>query len=196
MTYLLTYFGLCLGGSVTFGNPPARKVIYAIALIFLFLFVGFRYEVGCDWKGYEFLFDAARYWTMDDSLQGSEPAFSIIVYLLNYSDLDYPYINVISAAIFFIGLCVLARRQPDPLSVLILAFPVLIINLSMSGIRQAMALGVLCVAYNAFVDRKLIRYVVLVMFAASFHSSAMAFLVLAPFIGRERSLVLNIALAG
>src|SRR5262249_44930133 len=77
------------------------------------------------------------------------------------------------------------------------AFPVLIMNLSMSGIRQAMALGVLCIAYNTFVDRKLIRYVVLVMFAASFHFSAIAFLVLAPLIiGRERSFVLNIALGG
>jgi hypothetical protein len=196
LTYLLTYVGLCLGGSLTFGHPPARKVIYAIALIFLFVFVGFRYEVGCDWNGYALIFDYARYSTIEDSLQGREPAFSIINYLLNYYDLDYPYINVISAAIFFLGLCVLARRQPDPLGVLILAFPVLIINLPMSAIRQAMALGVLCVAYNAFVDRKVIRYVVLVMFAASFHYSAIAFFVLAPFIGGQRGFALNIALAG
>jgi hypothetical protein len=195
MTYLLTYFGLCLGGSVTYGHPPARKVIFAVALIFLFVFVGFRYEVGCDWNNYALIFDSARYSTIDDSLQAREFAFSIINYLLNYYDLDYPYINVISAAIFFLGLCLLARRQPDPFGVLILAFPVLIINLSMSGIRQAMALGILCIAYNAFVDRKLIRYVVLVMFAASFHFSAIAFLVLVPFMS-QRSFVSNIALAG
>jgi hypothetical protein len=196
LTYLLTYFGLCLGGSISYGVPPARKVIFAIALIFLFVFVGFRYEVGCDWNSYALLFDTARYSTIDESLQGSEPGFSIANYLLNYYELDYPYINVISAAFFFIGLCALARRQPDPLSFLILAFPVLIINLPMSAIRQAMALGVLCVAYNAFVDRKLIRYAALVIFAMSFHSSASVFLVLAPFIGRERSFISNVALAG
>jgi hypothetical protein len=173
----------------------ARKAIYAIALIFLFVFVAFRYEVGCDWNGYALLFDNARYSTIGDSLQGREPAFSIINYLLNYYDFDYPYINVISAVFFFTGFCALALRQPDPLGFLILAFPVLIINLSMSGIRQAMALGIICIAYNAFVDRKLIRYVALVMFAVTFHSSAVVFLVLAPFIGRERSFLLNIAMA-
>jgi hypothetical protein len=195
LPYLLTYFGLCLFGSITHGNLPARRVIFAIALIFLFVFVGFRYEVGCDWSGYAFIFDAARYSTIDEALQKSEPGFSIANYLLNYYDLDYPYINVISAAFFFTGCCALARRQPDPLGFLILAFPVLIINLSMSAIRQAMALGIICIAYNAFIDRKLIRYVALVMFAVTFHSSAIVFLALAPFIGRERSFLLNIAMA-
>ena len=106
MTYLLTYCGLWLGGSLTFGQPMARKAIYAIALIFLFVFVAFRYEVGCDWNGYALLFDNARYSTIGDSLQGREPAFSIINYLLNYYDFDYPYSNVIQR---FFSLQVSAR---------------------------------------------------------------------------------------
>jgi hypothetical protein len=170
-------------------------VIFATALIFLFVFVGFRYEVGCDWRGYALIFDDARYLTIGESLQNSEAAFSIANYLLNYYELDYPYINVISAAFFFIGLCALARRQPDPLGFLILAFPVLIINLSMSAIRQAMALGIICIAYNAFIDRKLIRYVALVMFAVTFHSSAIVFLLFTPFIDGKRSVLLNVAMA-
>jgi hypothetical protein len=184
-----------LGGSVTYGNPSARRLTFAIALVFLFVFVGFRYEVGCDWGGYALIFDAARDSTIAESLQKSEAAFSLANYMLNYYELDYPYINVISAVFFFTGLCALARRQPDPLGFLILAFPVLIINLSMSGIRQAMALGIICFAYNAFIDRKAIRYVALVMFAVTFHSSAIVFLVLAPFIGRNRSFLLNLAMA-
>ena len=72
------------------------------------------------------------------------------------------------------------KRQPDPLGVLILAFPILIVELAMSGIRQAMALGCMCFAYNAFVDRRLLRYVLFVTMATTFHSSALFFLTLVP----------------
>ena len=51
----------------------------------------------------------------------------------------------------------------------------------MSGIRQAIAVGVMCFASNAFVDRRAVRYVLLVVFAAQFHHSALIFLALAPF---------------
>ena len=100
---------------------------------------------------------------------------------LHYYELEYPYVNVIASAGFFLGLNALARRQPDRLGVLILAFPVLILNLAMSGIRQAIAVGIMCFAYNAFVDRRPVRYVLLVVFAAQFHHSALIFLALAPF---------------
>ena len=58
-----------------------------------------------------------------------------------------------------------------------LAFPVLIINMPMSGIRQAAAIGIMCFAYNAFNDRRLIRFVFCVIVASGFHSSAVSFLI-------------------
>ncbi len=115
--------------------------------------------------------------------------------VLHYFELDYPYINVIAAVAFFVGFHALAKRQPDPLGVLILAFPILILELAMSAIRQAMAVGFLCFAYNAFVDILLPRFVVFVLIATSFHSSAMIFLLLAPFVGGELS-ARRIALGG
>ena len=52
---------------------------------------------------------------------------------------------------------------------------------AMSALRQAIAVGIMCFAYNAFVDRRPVRYVLLVVFAAQFHHSALIFLALAPF---------------
>ena len=49
--------------------------------------------------------------------------FGLLNRLLHYFDLDYPYINVIAAVAFFVGFHALAKRQSDPLGVLILAFP-------------------------------------------------------------------------
>ena len=181
MTYYLVYASLLLCGLLSSGRPSNRVALYYLCLVGLFFFVGFRYKVGCDWDGYLNIFNTTRRHTLEMSLQTGEPAFDAVNVFLHYYELEYPYINVIASAGFFLGLNALARRQPDRLGVLILAFPVLILNLAMSGIRQGIAVGIMCFAYNAFVDRRPVRYVLLVVFAAQFHHSALTFLTLAPF---------------
>ena len=181
MTYYLVYASLLLCGLLSSGRPSNRVALYYLCLVGLFFFVGFRYKVGCDWDGYLNIFERTRRLTLEMSLQRGEPAFDAVNVFLHYFELEYPYINVIASAGFFLGLNALARRQPDRLGVLILAFPVLILNLAMSGIRQGIAVGIMCFAYNAFVDRRPVRYVLLVVFATQFHHSALTFLALAPF---------------
>ena len=79
----------------------------------------------------------------------------------------------------------LAKREPDPYGILVLAFPILVINMPMSSIRQAAAIGIMCFAYNAFNDRRLIRFVFFVIVASGLHASAVIFLLLAPFVRGE-----------
>ena len=45
--------------------------------------------------------------------------------------------------------------------ILAVAFPILVINMPMSTIRQAAAIGIMCFAYNAFNDRRSILFVFL-----------------------------------
>ncbi len=94
--------------------------------------------------------------------------------------LPYPVANIASSAVFFVGVHVLARRQPDPLGFLVLLFPILIINMPMSGIRQGAAIGMVCIAFAAFIDRRPIRFAFWVLIAAGFHASAIIFLLLLP----------------
>ena len=92
----------------------------------------------------------------------------------------------------------LARRQPDPFSFLILLFPVLIINMLMSGIRQGAAIGVMCMAFVAFSDRRSLRFAALTGLASLLHARALVFLLLAPLaLGRysQTRLVLSALLA-
>lgn len=86
---------------------------------------------------------------------------------------------------FFIGLHALARRQPNPLTFLVLAFPILIINMPMSAIRQGAAIGFMCLAFAAFIDRRVITYVGWILLGSLFHSSVLAFLIFAPFVVGE-----------
>jgi hypothetical protein len=50
----------------------------------------------------------------------------------------------------------------------------------MSGIRQGAAIGVLCIAFVAFIDRRPLWFAFWVVVAAGFHSSALIFMLLLP----------------
>jgi len=155
---------------------------YPVLLVVLFLFSAFRYQVGCDWLGYENQYQVFGTARLSDLMTVNEPLWTAIIMLQVKLDLPYPWLNVISSAIFFFGVHRLAIRQPDRLGFLILLFPVLILNMPMSGIRQGAAIGLICMAFNAFSDRKLLRYVFIVLIAGSIHSSASIFLLLAPLV--------------
>lgn len=160
-----------------------RGQLYIPLLIALLLFSAFRFEVGCDWTGYlnqYFVFGSIPFheiWS-----QPRETLWISVFSLQTWLGLPYPWINVFSSLIFFVGLHAMARRQPDPLAFLVLLFPILIINMPMSGIRQGAAIGIMFFAFNAFIDRKTLRFVVLTLIAAGLHSSALVFLLLAPLV--------------
>lgn len=158
------------------------RAAYSFLLVTLFLFSAFRFEVGCDWWGYLHQFRFYGDATFRSALLTLEPLWTSVFVLQNLWGLPYPWINVFACVLFFGGIHALARRQPNPLAFLILLFPILIINMPMSGIRQAAAIGVMCVAFLAFLDRRLVWFVILTILAATIHSSAIVFLLLTPLV--------------
>ncbi len=158
----------------------ARRLTYYPVLLGLFLFSAFRYQVGCDWYGYynQYLIAASVDWAF--ITESREPIWWAILKWIQDMGLPYPVANVASSAVFFIGVHVLARRQPDPLGFLVLLFPILIINMPMSGIRQGAAIGLFCIAVTAFIDRRPIRFAFWVVLGAGFHTSMLVFLLLVP----------------
>jgi hypothetical protein len=156
------------------------RYVYYLILIGLFLFSAYRFQVGCDWSGYYYQYMASDYYGRQYVFNNNEPIWWWILQWLKARDFVYPAANVVSSAIFFIGTHVLARKQPDPLGFLVLLFPILIINMPMSGIRQGAAIGLICIAFAAFIDRKPIWFAFWVALAAGFHSSALVFALLLP----------------
>ena len=182
MTYVFFYTALLLAGLISAYRTRVRRVFATGAIILLFVLVAFRFEVGCDWFGYMLNFESQRYDTLENALLKKDPAFWIASHVLHRLGYEYPYINVLFAIPFFWGLGHMARRQPAPLGFLILSFPVLIINMPMSALRQSAAIGFICVAFVAFQERKLARFIISVLPAGFFHLSALAFLAMAPFV--------------
>lgn len=179
----------------------ARKQIYAVVLFSLFLFSAFRYQVGCDWSGYYFQYAIAANFDWSTLTSIREPIWWAILAWINERGLPYPVANVISNTIFFAGVNILARRQPDPFGFLVLLFPILIINMPMSGIRQGAAIGLVCIAFTAFIDRRPLKYAIWIVLAGGFHTSALIFMLLLPvatgrYTGARLMLAAIIALPG
>lgn len=162
------------------GRGVARVQIYYPVLFGLFLFSAFRYQVGCDWSGYYFQYVGAANFDWSTLTSIHEPIWWAILAWINESGLPYPVANIVSSTVFFVGIHFLARRQPDPLGFLVLLFPILIVNMPMSGIRQGAAIGLICIAFTAFIDRRPLRFALCVVLAAGFHSSALVFMLLLP----------------
>ncbi|WP_370402027.1 EpsG family protein [Sulfitobacter sp. JB4-11] len=156
------------------------RQIWPPLLFGLFLFSAFRWQVGCDWSGYynQYLLAGQRGW--DVILSGNEIIWWSILKSLHVLGLPYPWANVFSSAVFFAGIATLARRQPDPLAFVVLLFPILIVNMPMSGIRQGAAIGLFCIALCAFMDRRMLHFVFWIILGAGFHTSVLLFLLITP----------------
>ena len=158
---------------------------YWLIFLGLFFFVAFRFEVGCDWSGYLNQYRVFGAMGIGDALKDTDPLWVLAFVFQKALNIPYPWINVLAAIIFFAGVHALGKRQPDRLSLLILMFPVLILNMPMGAIRQSAAIGVMCFAFLAFVDKRTVPYVILVVIAAGLHSSAAVFLLLAPLVSGQ-----------
>ena len=180
MLYLwLTSFLFLLSFALA-GQRSARNQLYFIVLVSLFVFSAFRYQVGCDWSGYYYQYLGAADFDWSSVTKIREPIWWAILGWIQSMGLPYPVANIASNAVFFLGVHVLARRQPDPLGFLVLLFPILIINMPMSAIRQGAAIGLLCIAFVAFIDRRPLWFAFWVLLAAGFHTSVLVFMLLLP----------------
>lgn len=199
MIFYYSAIGLLFGARAFFADRRGRTDgLYWAALLSLFVISAFRWQVGCDWDGYELHYIERPGQTFYDILSKREPGYWYLVDLLYRWGLPYYSLNVATSAVFFAGFHQLARRQPDPLGFLVLAFPILILNMPMSGIRQGAAIGLVCIAFVAFIDRQPVRYVVWVLIASLVHASALAFLPMVTFIRggfTQRNLVIGTLLA-
>lgn len=198
MLYNAIFFSFVALRAVLASQIRLREALYPVLLLGLFVFSAFRFDVGCDWNNYFLQFEYQFEQSAATTLSGREPVWWLSILTLQGLGLGYVWINVLSSFVFFAGVHALARRQPDRFSFLILLFPILIINMPMSGIRQGAAIGIICFAFVAFMDRRLLRFGLLVLLASLIHSSAAIFFLLVPLVRgnySRRRLISSITLA-
>ena len=183
--YNVIFFSLVLTQFSLKTNSHWRTLVYPIVLCLLFIFAGFRFEVGCDWFGYLNQWQLQKDLPIQLALLNTDPTWWVMIDIIQSLGFSYPWLNLASSGIFFFGLHVIARRQPDPLGFLVLLYPILIINMPMSGIRQAVAIGIMCFAINSFIDKRTLWFVTWTLLASTFHNSAIIFILLSPLVGKN-----------
>lgn len=182
MTYNIIFFVAISSVLLTLvaSRNTLRSFLYYSTLLGLFVVTAFRFEVGCDWNQYQYLFNLYSTRSWSEIALDLDPGFYSVIKAIHLAGLPFSWVNIFCAGVFFAGLHAIARRQPSPISLLVLAFPILIINIPMSALRQACAIGIMCFAYLAFVDKKSYRFLLMTSLAFLFHSSAIVFALLWP----------------
>lgn len=163
----------------SFQMPGKRRSLVGLAAfyIFLWVFTGLRFEVGPDWTGYGYIFQAAEAAKWADVVNDREPGFFLINRLAAVLGWGLPGVNAICAAIFLFGVFRYAARTANPWLATAAVVPYLVFIVSMSGIRQSAAMGLAFLALSNWHGSRLAWKLALIFAAASIHNSALVFLV-------------------
>ena len=170
-------------------NFPRKQESIVLGLLYFFfiLFVGTRLDTGCDFETY---FHRFRQLTPEYASLSSitEPGYYLLTFAIKKLGMDFVWVNVIGASIFFYFLFKLSRNHPRPLLLITLTFSMLIVQLSMSGLRQALAVAFLMGALDAFMKGRRIHVAIYILIGSTFHQSVIILLPLAFMVGRSFSM--------
>ena len=188
-------FGLfAIGALADNSRPPdllRRRPGWLLGALAIIVMIGFRYEVGADWRTYEFIFSFARYADLGKALSLGDPGYQMLNWIVGQLGGEVVWVNLVCAILFTWGLFRLARTQPYPWLAVLVAIPYMVLVAS-SYTRQAAALGILMSGLAALVrGGSMPRFVIYVVLAASFHRTAVATLPLIIF-SRPTHRVLNV----
>lgn len=167
---------------------PDRRALPTLIGVTLFLlwFMGTRYIVGCDFKAYYLRYiDILPGLHLSEIFARQEPGFELLAAILKTLGAHYMWLNILTALLMLIGYFIFARDHRSPVLIIALLFPVVIVQLGMSGIRQGVAVAALALASVAFVHGRGWLTAAIILLGAQFHSSAYVFLPMAFLAGRR-----------
>jgi hypothetical protein len=160
-----------------------------IASLFLLLFMGTRYQVGCDFTGYfrRFLVTPTDITVRNFIENFDEPGFWLLTYFVKVNELSYMWLNFFASLIMVACFYVFCRAHENRALILALLFPVIIVQLGMSGIRQGLATAFLMVASISWMRGSRLWTVVWIFVGVQFHASVAMFLPIALVAGTKVS---------
>lgn len=195
---MLTYFFILviplLAGVAYPSERQPRPVGLWFFFVVLLVFCGLRFEVGADWGGYLNIFDITQQSSLGDAISTAEPSFYLLNWVADWSGVGFAGVIFVSSLIFLYGCFRYARVTFNPWLAIAVVVPYLVFIISLSGIRQACAIGIGFVMLADWQKASTTRNVLLIALAASFHNSAVV-LMLFPVLSMRRPLYVRLLLA-
>lgn len=157
------------------GRPG--RIAWILGLVLLVLFIGLRHHVGMDWNNYlRMIHKAAQVRDLVDYLKVSEPGYAALLMIGHLSGGGIYVTNLLSAAVFCLGLFAFARQCREPWLAVMTALPFFVIAFGMSANRQALAAGIVLIGLAYWENWGVLRRVAIILAAAMFHASAVIML--------------------
>ena len=167
------------------GNREKNLKYVIVACILLYAIYGLRntYYIGMDTKS-SYL---GNFWLIRDMSwpevfawkNGTNVLYALMTKLftvfISYSDYQL-YISLIS---LFVTVCfgrLIYRYSPSPLQSILYHFGLLYFFFHFSALKQSIAMAILMLAFDQIMERKPIKFVLIVLIAAQFHFPALVFL--------------------
>jgi hypothetical protein len=158
-----------------------RRVIFpfwAFAFVVLVVFVGLRHHVGMDWNNYLGMIYRVSGGSLLEAREYAEPSYAFLLWVSSNLGMGIYLPNLVVALILMTGLFRYARSTPSPWIALLASIPFLVVVTGMSANRQAAAIGILLWAMAGWQRHPIWWRAFLIGLAATFHASAIVFLIL------------------
>ncbi|MBP1491304.1 MULTISPECIES: EpsG family protein [Acinetobacter calcoaceticus/baumannii complex] len=173
MAFYYTIWFLISILSIFYSTKPEAKVIFIIFLVFLCLMTGFRYEVGGDWENYLNIYDYFKGIDIAEALTITEPGYALLNYfsqVLNFKNIVF--VNAICSILFYSFFYKFSKKVENYWIPVLLAFPYLILVVSMGYTRQSVAIAFVSFAVVYGLEKNIIKFFIFSLLAILFHKSA------------------------
>lgn len=168
---------------LAFSARAYRKKVAFIPHFILLAMITLKGSVGCDLMGY-----LNRYENFDSirSFQGAQGEFGwyLVEWLTNVLQWDYQMYTVI-AGVVGVGFIAKAQGKIKYLGFLVFIYQMIFVQLGLSGLRQFIAVSILIYATTIYIfenQKSFLKFIVLILLAASFHISVLAMVFILPFV--------------
>lgn len=176
---MLLYYGLFL--LVAFASFTTNRILKILTIVILILIVGLRYEVGSDWSNYLIMYQLLLGNSLEVHLGFTDPAYGLLNYIAANLNYDIWFVNLICAIIFYLGLDYFSKNTRNYWITLLIAFPYLILSVSMGFTRQSVAIGLSMIAITHLFRNNKYNFFIWIFLALLFHKSALLLLIFTPY---------------
>ena len=168
--------------SIFFTPKKENRVLFFLFLLFLFLMTGARYKISGDWNNYIVMYQFFHGIDFSTALLISDPGYAVLNYIgqrLEFKDTLFVY--MCCSFLFYSFFYIISKKVKNYWIPLLIAFPYLILVVSMGYVRQSVAISFVLLAVLYGLERKIWKLVLFSILAMLFHKSAIIVFMLFPF---------------